>query len=282
MQRLAFRIFTFSLGVIALFLAPSCKTLTFTEPVPQTADEVSYLPDFFDGMFIRENGEGAELLEIHRLDDQSCQISLSLGLTKDSLDTFISEADGEGLSIKIEGKLHIIYNEETSETTKIREINGYYFIPAEVNYEISLAEQYFQTDELGSVEKFELKVREANDIFFLNKFVEDVWFLIAIEKTPQGITIHRSEIENTALLQEGGKYANLDGLMQDGGSKDWIASPTDEQLFQILRDQDLFEKEEWESLSESKKIDVGLLSLFIFMAVGFIMLAWDMMKKKKA
>ena len=171
MQRLAFRIFTFSLGVIALFLAPSCKTLTFTEPVPQTADEVSYLPDFFDGMFIRENGEGAELLEIQRLDDQSCQISLSLGLTKDSLDTFISEADGEGVSIKIEGKLHIIYNEETSETTKIREINGYYFIPAEVNYEISLAEQYFQTDELGSVEKFELKVKESRRFLELELFL---------------------------------------------------------------------------------------------------------------
>ena len=85
---------------------------------------------------------------------------------------FISEADGEGVSIKIEGKLHIIYNEETSETIEIREINGYYFIPAEVNYEINLAEKYFQTDELGSVEKFEVKVREANDslsvqLFFL-------------------------------------------------------------------------------------------------------------------
>ncbi|MEM7511978.1 MAG: hypothetical protein AAF388_13665, partial [Bacteroidota bacterium] len=255
MQRLVFRIFTLSLGVIALFLAPSCKTLTFTEPVPQAANEVSYLPDFFEGTYIREKGDGAELFEIHRLNDQTCQISLSLGLTKDSLDVFISEADGEGVSIKIEEKLHIIYNEETSETTEIRKINGYYFIPAEVNYEINLAENYFQTDELGSIEKFEVKVREANDIFFLNKFVEDVWFLIAIEKTPEGITIHRSEIENSSLLQEGGKYANLNGLMQDGGSKDWIASPTDEQLFQILRYQDLFEMEEWESLSEPKKID---------------------------
>ena len=106
--------------------------------------------------------------------------------------------------------------------------------------------------------------------------------MIALEKTQNGIIIHRSELEKSSLLQEGEKYANLNGLMQDGGSKDWIASPTDEQLFQILRDQDLFEMEEWESLSEPENIDVRLLSLCIFMAVGFIMLAWDMMRKKSS
>ncbi|MEM8896767.1 MAG: hypothetical protein AAGC85_01620 [Bacteroidota bacterium] len=249
MQRLAFRIFTFSLGVIALFLAPSCKTLTFTEPVPQAANEVAYLPDFFDGTYIQDKGDVAELFEIKRLSDQHCVISLSLGITQDSLDLFISGAEEEGLSVKIEGKVITLHNEDSSESQEIREINGYYFIHEEMSYEINLSEQYFQTNELGSVEKFEVKVREANDLFFLNKYVEGVWFLIVIEKTPNGITIHRSELENSSLLQEGEKYANLNGLIQDGSSNDWIASPTDEQLFQILRDQDLFEIEEWESLS---------------------------------
>lgn len=260
-----------------------CKTLRFTDPVPSSGEVVAILPAFLEGRFLRETEEGAELMEIQRADDQHIKILLSSGITLDSLNSLV-EGMRETRSgvVLMENKIIIstcgmVPNPVLKEYTVV---DGYYFDSLILDYEINLNESCLKADaEDSSVQTIEFRLADGS--YFLNVLEDEYWFLTTFKKTLHGMIICKAEIKDEELLRQDGVFSSLSGLkrLNEG---DWIASPSDEELFQLLESDDLLVSEDWKRVRSDSPTNIGLLSFCIFLAVCFIMLAWDLIKQKKA
>ena len=279
MKRLPLFLVLIASGV--LLLSTGCSTLHFTNPMPHFGMTIDSLPSFLEGTYIQKTDAGVDLMEIVFENDQHAQVFISSGFNKDSLNTLIAEARSDGDMITRRNGSYFIENPCFAKSKEVKQVGDYYFFSGDLAYDIKLTRGHpdCQLDWGDNEGVSKIRIRAKNGKYFLNIYEYKVWFTIVIQPTEEGLTLQKPEVKDSSLLSEGGKYDNLNWLHKQG-DHDWISSPSDEELFEILEADDLFVSEYWLRISTNQPFNVGLLSLCIFLAVGFIMLAWDLIRKR--
>ncbi|MEM7511979.1 MAG: hypothetical protein AAF388_13670 [Bacteroidota bacterium] len=277
MQRL---FLLFLCGMIGI--CTGCNILHFTHPMPRVGMTVDSLPAFLEGNYVLETENGSEFMEIHLPTDQACEVFSSGGVSKDSLDDYLAEFERLGFWIdKERNGDRTISTYDGHSLTRLRKVGEYYLLPNTLEYEIYLTqgcrEGMIKLDQEGEYQM--TRLRFAKGHYFLNIYEDGLWFTVILKETKEGLKIYKPEIKNKELLEIDGRYANLNQLQRQADN-DWMAYPSDEDLLQMLESDDLFVSENWQRISTDQTFNVGLLSLCIFLAVSFIMLAWDLMRKR--
>lgn len=270
----------FSVAIVLVSsLAFGCTTLLFESPIPSEGRVIQALPDFFEGEFLVEHS--TQYYRVERLNDQHCIVYKSLGLPEDSLTSLIETLNTDSTFAKREGNILTLKGEDSDSVLNFRLINGIYFFEASPEYEINLKEGYY-IDNFKTRNKEKVIFKHFENTYYLNFLDGNKWFLIWFKEEENNIIVRNSSIESPSDFSENFLY--YDGITSiEKLSKDsYLANPSDEELFTLFNEPDLFESQKWIRLKQKQRSIVRNLALGIVLTVLASLIVLLIQKRRAA
>lgn len=236
------KILRFFFLALLLTLFFRCAILLFENPIPNKGEIVHVLPEFLNGQFLQK--EEQIYYNIERINDKHCIIYSTNWIHKDSIYTFLESIKNDFTYVEFKESTLIIKDKDTTQKIILRLDEDIYYTEKEPAYEINLEKGYFINDFKKKLEK-RVIIKSYNNKCFLNIIdQEGKWFAVWLEMKNDSLTIWNSKIADTSFV-ENLEYYNRLTKINKIKDKTFVANPSDEELFILLKEPSLFNKETW-------------------------------------
>jgi len=257
------RFFFLSL-LLTLFFG--CTVLLFESPIPNKGEIVQVLPDFLNGQYLKKGEQ--TYYDIERINDKHCIIYSTDWVHKDSIYALVESIKNDSTHVEFQESTLIIKENDTTQKILLRLEEDFYYTEKEPTYEINLEKGYFIDDFDKKLEKRVL-LKTYNNKYFLNIIDQkEKWFAVWFEMKNDGLFIWNSQIADTSFVENLDYYNRLTtiNMIRD---KTYLASPSDEELFNLLEEPSLFNEETWIRVDDGKKLNwlwkiIGISFLLLF------------------
>ncbi|MEO1053727.1 MAG: hypothetical protein AAFX87_24030 [Bacteroidota bacterium] len=262
--------------IVVSLLLQGCQSILFVETVPNDAGIVRKLPDYFNGIY---KPSGADLdyffIDMDRVNDGHCIMKYYFSFPKNSFDEVSKLIGGENSKVTLNGNSLFIYKGDTlNEVINLNDAGNNYESDKTLYYEINLNEGYLITD-FEKLEKQRILLKERNDEYFLNILQDEHWFLVHWNFNNNQLNFTKATINDTTFTENLSYYRGITEIGKIEGTNDYFANPTDEELFALISEANLFDKEQWVKVSSNSYRTIIIIGciiaiiLFVTLYLGY-------------
>lgn len=248
-------------------LVLGCTKLVFEKPIPKNGEMVQVLPEYFNGKFLK-NGEQT-YYDIERLSEKHALVYATEWFHKDSINSLIESLKNESTYAELREDTLFIKAKDSVQKIKLTQEKDIYYTEKEPVYEINLDDGYF-IDDFDEKQKKKALLKYHKQKYFLNIIdAENKWFAAWFENKNDSLIIRHSQIADTSFLENLSYYNKLTNITYINDDA-YLANPTDEELFKLIDEPNLFTEEIWIRVYDNQQWNivwiiagVTLLLLFI-------------------